>query len=90
MAIIKSYGFNAIERNLVSKKASRPSFPPSRPIPLSFNPPNGASAVDGAPSFQPTTPYSNSSAIFVPLDRDSVKKYAASPKFVEKKNLVRI
>ena len=41
-----------------------PKWPPSRPIPLSLNPPNGACATDGSPSFRPIIPYSNASLIW--------------------------
>lgn len=44
------------EMYLVSRYSSMPSCPPSRPIPLSFIPPNGACAADGAPLFQPRMP----------------------------------
>jgi hypothetical protein len=37
-------------------------LPPSRPKPEAFIPPNGACAVEGAPSFTPMTPYSRRSA----------------------------
>ena len=33
-----------------------PHFPPSRPSPEAFIPPNGAWGVDGTPSFTPTMP----------------------------------
>ncbi len=50
------YYSNPIDTYCVSKNASIPSRPPSRPNPLSFIPPNGACAADGVPSFQPTIP----------------------------------
>src|SRR6185437_13101534 len=47
---------SAIETYFVSRYSSIPSRPPSRPIPLSLKPPNGACAVEGTPSFTPTIP----------------------------------
>src|SRR5690606_24065619 len=45
-----------------STKASSPATPPSRPRPLSLNPPNGTSTVFGAPLLMPITPISSRSA----------------------------
>jgi hypothetical protein len=39
-----------------------PYFEPSRPMPLSFMPPNGAISVEMMPSLMPTMPYSSASA----------------------------
>jgi hypothetical protein len=39
-----------------------PYFEPSRPMPLSFMPQNGAIAVEMIPSLLPTMPYSSASA----------------------------
>jgi hypothetical protein len=39
-----------------------PYFEPSRPMPLSFIPPNGAISVEMMPSLMPTMPYSSASA----------------------------
>src|SRR6266513_4311649 len=46
----------AIETCLVSRRASMPSLPSSRPRPLCLIPPNGHWLVDGAPSFTPMVP----------------------------------
>lgn len=45
-----------------SKKSSKPYLDPSRPIPLSFTPPNGATVVATMPVLTPTMPYSSASA----------------------------
>ena len=39
-----------------------PYFEPSRPMPLSFMPPNGAISVEMMPSLMPTMPYASPSA----------------------------
>src|SRR5690554_703146 len=44
-----------------SRYFSIPSRPHSRPMPLCFTPPNGASGVDGNQSLIATMPYSSSS-----------------------------
>jgi hypothetical protein len=45
-----------------SRYSSIPYFEPSRPIPDSFTPPNGAVSVEIIPVFTPTIPYSRASA----------------------------
>src|SRR5580698_2447991 len=52
---------NAI--SLVSRYSSKPSAPPSRPIPLSFHPVKGTSVLCGVHSFTPTMPNSRRSAV---------------------------
>src|SRR5579883_1851252 len=49
-------------RYLISRNSSMPYFEPSRPMPLSFMPPNGAISVEMMPSLMPTMPYSSASA----------------------------
>ena len=39
-----------------------PYFEPSRPMPDSFMPPNGATSVEMKPVLMPTMPYSSASA----------------------------
>ena len=50
-----------IQRYLISRKSSMPYRDPSRPIPDSFIPPNGATAVEIRPVLMPTIPYSRAS-----------------------------
>src|SRR5205085_2443765 len=45
-----------IETCLVSRNASSPSLPSSRPQPLCLRPPNGALLVEGTPSLMPMVP----------------------------------
>src|SRR5215470_5069342 len=47
---------------LISRKSSMPYFEPSRPIPLCFMPPKGATSVEMMPSLMPIMPYSGPSA----------------------------
>ncbi len=47
---------------LISQYSSMPYFEPSRPIPDSLTPPNGATSVEMIPSLTPTMPYSSASA----------------------------
>src|SRR5271169_2030096 len=51
-----------MQRYLTSRNSSMPYFEPSRPMPLSFMPPNGAISVEMMPSLMPTMPYSSASA----------------------------
>src|SRR5712672_2504117 len=51
-----------MQRYLTSRNSSMPYFEPSRPMPLSFMPPNGAISVEMMPSLMPTMPYSRASA----------------------------
>src|SRR5712691_7329088 len=44
------------------KYSSSPWRAPSRPIPDSFTPPNGATSVEMTPSFTPTIPHSSAAA----------------------------
>ena len=43
-------------RYLISSQSSMPYFEPSRPIPDSFMPPNGATSVETKPVLMPTMP----------------------------------
>ena len=45
-----------------SSHSSMPYEEPSRPIPDSFTPPNGATSVEMSPVLMPTIPYSSASA----------------------------
>src|SRR6185295_17145415 len=47
---------------LISMNSSMPYFEPSRPMPDSFMPPNGATSVEMMPSLTPTMPYSSPSS----------------------------
>src|SRR5581483_10202774 len=49
-------------RYLISRKSSMPYLEPSRPMPDSFMPPNGATSVEMMPSLIPRMPYSRASA----------------------------
>src|SRR6266508_588405 len=51
-----------IARYFSSSHSSIPYFEPSRPIPDSFIPPNGATSVEMKPVLMPTMPYSSASA----------------------------
>jgi hypothetical protein len=51
-----------MQRYLTSRNSSMLHFEPSRPMPLSFMPPNGAISVEMMPSLMPTMPYSRASA----------------------------
>ena len=50
-----------MQRYLISTKSSMPYFDPSRPIPDSLTPPNGATSFEMIPSLTPTMPYSRPS-----------------------------
>ncbi len=52
----------ARQRYLSSVKSRIPYLEPSRPVPDSFQPPNGASSVEMMPVLRPTIPYSSHSA----------------------------
>src|SRR5712672_3254065 len=58
---------------LVSKYASSPSWPNSRPRPDSFMPPKGHCGVAGTGSLMPMMPASRPSAIFQAAERSLVK-----------------
>ena len=51
-----------MHRYLISRKSSMPYFEPSRPMPDSFMPPNGATSVEMMPVLMPTMPSSSCSA----------------------------
>src|SRR5205085_11193593 len=51
-----------IARYLISSHSSIPYLEPSRPIPDSFTPPNGATSVEMMPTLIPTMPDSSPSA----------------------------
>ena len=57
---------------LVSVYSRMPSWPPSRPMPLCFMPPNGAAGSDTRPRFTPTMPDSIASATRRPRARSRV------------------
>src|SRR5262249_22586461 len=63
----------------VSRYASSPSWPSSRPSPLSFIPPNGHCGVAGTGSFIPMIPASSPSAIRHITVKSFVNTYAARP-----------
>jgi hypothetical protein len=50
------------QRYLTSRNSSMPYFEPSRPMPVSFMPPNGAISVEMMPPLMPTMPYPRPSA----------------------------
>src|SRR5437762_3982914 len=47
---------------LISRNSSSPYFDPSRPMPDSLTPPNGATSVEMMPVLIPMMPYSSASA----------------------------
>ena len=51
-----------IAKYFSSSHSSMPYFEPSRPMPDSFTPPNGATSVEMSPVLMPTMPYSSASA----------------------------
>ena len=51
----------AMQRYFVSSQSSMPYFEPSRPMPDSFMPPNGATSVETTPVLMPRIPYSSAS-----------------------------
>src|SRR5687768_15896655 len=51
-----------MQRYFTSRNSSMPYFEPSRPMPDSFIPPNGATSVEISPVLTPTMPYSSASA----------------------------
>src|SRR5262249_52203750 len=53
---------NAMHRYLTSRNSSMPYFDPSRPMPDSFTPPNGATSVEMMPVLMPPMPYPSASA----------------------------
>ena len=60
-----AYAFDQpIEMCLVSRKASRPSTPSSRPQPLCLRPPKGHWLVEGTGSLMPMVPASSPSPVF--------------------------
>ena len=50
-----------MQRYLISSHSSIPYFEPSRPMPDSLTPPNGATSVEMTPVLMPTIPYSSPS-----------------------------
>src|SRR5262249_56503886 len=52
-----------MQRYFVSSQSSMPYLEPSRPMPDSFTPPNGATSVDTTPVLIPRIPYSSASEI---------------------------
>src|SRR5262249_15611506 len=57
------------EMDLTSMYSAMPWRPPSRPSPLSLNPPKGISCVYPVASFTQTNPYSRASLIRITLRR---------------------
>ena len=53
-----------MQRYLISTNSSMPYLEPSRLMPDSFMPPNGATSVEMMPSLMPMMPYSSASAVF--------------------------
>src|SRR5215212_3263010 len=72
--IISRYKFTATY--FVSRNSSRPSLPPSRPIPDCFTPPKGAPAFETIPWFRPTIPVSRPSQTRIARLMSRVKTYA--------------
>src|SRR5205814_4945814 len=50
-----------MQRYLISSHSSMPYFDPSRPMPDSLTPPNGATSVEITPVLMPRMPYSSAS-----------------------------
>lgn len=59
--------------------SSRPSGPPSRPVPDIFTPPNGAEASEITPAFAPSRPNSRDSDSRSTRSWSPVKTYDARP-----------
>ena len=61
-ALLDDHPMPPRQRYLTSSHSSMPYLDPSRPMPDSFTPPNGATSVEMTPVLMPTIPYSSASA----------------------------
>src|SRR5262249_35200200 len=82
LSLIAQLSRNRNHPSFVSRSASTPWCPSSRPRPLSFMPPNGHCGVAGTGSLMPMMPASSPSAIRHATVRSFVNTYAARPYFV--------